>query len=220
MNLIIIGCGRIGSELALDASQQGHQITIVDRVRSAFDRLGEDFHGRMLDGDAMDRQVIERAGIEQAEGLAAVTSDDATNFVVARYASLIYHLPNVVARVYDPTRLRSFEALGIQGVASSSWGARRVEQLLTHPGTKPLATLGHEEVSIVELHVPPEIVGKPLEAMQNYGRLAVSAVLRGGSASLPDPGMLLEKDDLIVAAVPREDLMRWQELIASPEGRE
>ena len=127
MRLIIVGCGRIGAELALTSSARGHQVTVIDRERDAFERLGTGFHGRTILGSVLDQEVLQRAGIEDADGLAAVTSDDATNFVTARLARRIYQVPNIVARVFDPAQLQTFEGQGIQAVASSSWGAKRIE---------------------------------------------------------------------------------------------
>jgi trk system potassium uptake protein TrkA len=90
MNLIIVGCGRIGSELAHTVSNDNHQVTVIDHASESFERLGTSFHGRTICGDVMNQDVLTRAGIKQADGLAAVTSDDATNFAVARAAKKIF----------------------------------------------------------------------------------------------------------------------------------
>ena len=128
MNLIIVGCGRIGSELALATAQEGHQVTVIDYSFEAFERLGANFPGRTVCGDVLDQAVLHRAEIEHADGLAAVTSDDATNFVIARAAQEIFHVPNVVVRAYDPRCREAFEDLGNQGIAFVGGGGCGLER--------------------------------------------------------------------------------------------
>lgn len=201
MKLIIVGCGRIGSELALRVVKLGHQVSVIDPDNRAFERLGTNFSGRTVLGTYLDQDVLLRAGIEQADGLAAVCADDATNFVVARAAKEIFKVPNVVARTYDPLRQEAFETLGIQVVASSSWGAQRITQLLTHPGDMPLLTLGHGEVILVEQHIEEMMHGKPAVQFFVEGKSQIVAVIRGGKAYFPVSGFTLIEGDLVVLAV-------------------
>jgi trk system potassium uptake protein TrkA len=169
MKLIIVGCGRIGSELALDVCTDDHEVIVVDREPEAFARLGSDFRGRTLQGDAREQSVLVRAGVEDADGLAALTSSDEMNLVTARIARKIYNVPNVVARVYDPGHQEVFKLAGLQTVVSSSWSAHRIEQLLTHPGLIELASLGHREMGVVEVLVPAHLVGKPASSFEREG---------------------------------------------------
>ncbi len=132
MNVIIVGCGRVGVELALSL-HQNHLVTVIDPDGRSFDRLGLHFSGRTVQGEGMDRYSLMRADIENADALAAVTSSDNVNAIVARVARDIFHVKRVVARVYSPRRLPIYEKLNLQTVSSSSWGAHRIEQMLTHP---------------------------------------------------------------------------------------
>jgi trk system potassium uptake protein TrkA len=200
MKLIIVGCGRIGSELALTVVRLGHHVTIIDPDNRAFERLGTHFSGRTVLGTYLDQDVLQRAGITDADGLAAVCADDATNFVVARAAKEIFNVPNVVARTYDPLRREAFETLGIQVVASSSWGAQRVTQLLTHPGDLPLLDLGHGEILLVERKIEKALNGKTIDALQADKCYPV-AIIRGGKAFFPVTGFNLIEGDLVVLAV-------------------
>ena len=210
MNLIIVGCGRIGSELAFTVLQDGHQVTVIDRSAASFERLGTDFRGRTICSDVLNQDVLTRAGIEDADGLAAVTSDDATNFVVARAAKEIFQVSNVVVRAYDPRRHETFEALGIRSIASSSWGAERLYQLLTHPGQLTLLTLGHGEVSVVETQVGKQNQGTKLAEFSKQGHPV--AVIRDGNAILPDPNLKLQTDDLVIFSLATESLPNLQEV--------
>jgi len=206
MKLIVVGSGRFGAELAMGTFAQGHEVTLIDELGISFERLGDEFHGLTIRGNPLDRSVLERAGINDADGVAAVTSDDATNFVVARLADHIYKISNVVARVYDPLRLPTFEELGIQAVVSASWGARRIEQLLTHPGVIPLTTIGHGEVTLLEIHVPDHVIGKQITAVEESIPVNVVSIVRGGNASLSQPEAQLEKSDLLVLSVLSQDV--------------
>jgi trk system potassium uptake protein TrkA len=201
MKLIIVGCGRIGSELALTVVRQGHQVTVIDPEARAFERLGTNFTGRTVLGTYLDQDVLLRAGIADIDGLAAVSADDATNFVVAQAAKEIFNVPNVVARTYDPLRREAFETLGIQVVASSSWGAQRVYQLLTHPGKLPLLTLGHGEVILVEQTVGESLQGKIIDKLQEDGEYCPVALIRGGKAMLPSPDLKLLQGDLVIVSM-------------------
>src|SRR5574341_883313 len=132
--IIVVGCGRVGRELALSVFRKGHSVAVVDVNPSAFDRLGSEFRGRTGQGDGFAEDVLKRAGIETADAVAAVTTSDSVNIVVARVARDLYHIPHGVARVYNPRRAPIYEKLGLQTIASSSWGAQRIEQLILHPG--------------------------------------------------------------------------------------
>jgi trk system potassium uptake protein len=200
-NIIVIGCGRVGSELAQSISQQGAAVTVMDREASAFDRLPAGFRGRLVQGDALDRETLERAGIATAHGLAAVTSSDSANIVSARIARDIYKVEHVVARVYDPTRAPVYERLDIQTIASSSWGAQRIEQLLLHPGLRSVYTAGNGEVEIYEITVPNHWHGRPLSHFIPAGQAIAVALARGGRAHLPlTDGELHGQDVLQVSA--------------------
>jgi trk system potassium uptake protein TrkA len=196
MNVIVVGCGRVGVELALGLGGR-HLVTVIDTNARAFDRLGSDFIGRTVHGEALDRDVLNRAGIEGADALAAVTTSDNVNVIVARLARDLYHLPRVVARVYNPRRNTIYEKFGLQTVASSSWGAQRMEQLLLHPGQHTLLSAGHGEVQLYEISVPGEWSGRPLsDLVPDDGARAV-ALVRSGRALLPERSSVLQAQDIL-----------------------
>ncbi len=213
MNLIIIGCGRIGSELAEEVCNAGHSVTIVDREPKAFERLSADFSGRTIQGDARELEVLKRADIENADGLAALTSSDEMNLVVARVAKKIFDVPNVVARVYDPRHQEAFLEAGLQTVLSSSWSAHRIEQLLTHPGLRELASLGHHEVSLIEVQVPDHLVGKSAMAFNLEGIALPAAILRAGHAQMVADSTVLEEGDLVILSVDHDGLPRLEAML-------
>ncbi|MCS6909490.1 MAG: NAD-binding protein [Anaerolineales bacterium] len=200
-NIIIVGCGRVGTELAISLCCKQHRVTVMDANAQALQRLGPEFTGRTVQGDGMDREALKRAGIHQAHALAAVTSSDSVNIVVARTAQQIYNVPRVVARVYNPRRAPVYQKLGLQTIASSSWAAQRIEELILRPGMRHLHGVGSGEVQVYELEVPSEWNGRRIsDVLPPQGALAL-ALTRGGHAFLPTPDTVLQTHDLLQVSV-------------------
>jgi trk system potassium uptake protein TrkA len=198
MNLIVLGCGRVGAELCYHLFKRGHQIVVVDINRDAFNRLHPDFRGRTLEGEGLAEGVLERAGIREADGLAAVTNSDMLNAVVAHAARIIYNVPNVVARNYDPNLRTIIEAFGLQAVGSTYWGAQRVEELLMNPSQRMVYSAGNGEVEVYEVRVPQEWNGRTLgELLEPLNQCYPVALSRAGRSSLPEPGTKLQTGDML-----------------------
>lgn len=199
MNVIIVGCGRVGVELALSL-HANHSVAVVDSEPRSFDRLGLDFMGRTVQGDALDRDALQRAGIENAHALAAVTASDNVNTIVARVARDVFHLPRVVARLYNPRRLPIYEKLGLQTVSSSAWGAHRIEQLLLHSGMQSLYGAGNGEVQVYEMTIPAEWSGRRLAELVPADAAVAVALTRAGIAMLPASEFVLATADVLQAS--------------------
>jgi trk system potassium uptake protein TrkA len=212
-NILIVGCGRVGVELAHSISAKGHHVTVMDTNLQSFDRLGPGFSGRTVQGDALDQDSLKRAGIDQAHGLAAVTTSDSANIVAARIARDIFHVEHVVARVYDPSRAPIYEHMGLQTIASSSWGAGRIEQLLLHPGLRSLVAAGNGEVQIYEVSVPEAWAGRDLGSVLPAGQALPVAVTRGGRALLPSLDFELHGSDLLQLSATAEGAATLRRLL-------
>lgn len=198
MNFFIVGCGRVGSELALRLFQNGHTVVVIDREREALNSLPPDFRGRIIEGDVLSEQMLERAGIAEADGLATVTNSDTLNAVVGHVARTIYNVPIVVTRNYDPAMLSVLEAFGCNVVSSTSWGAQRIQELLLDPSFRTTFSAGNGEVEIYEILIPTAWDGKSLGDLlrNNPGCLPV-AITRAGRALLPDSNTALQTGDLL-----------------------
>ena len=198
MNFIIVGCGRVGAELCHHLFKSGHQVVVVDSNKQAFNRLHPDFRGRTLEGEGLAESVLERAGIREADGLAAVTNSDTLNAVVAHIARTFYDVSNVVARNYDPNLRAVIEAFGLQTVGSTYWGAQRVEELLMNPSQKAVYSAGNGEVEVYEVLIPENwntrTLGELLSPLKQCYPVALS---RAGRASLPQMEMKLQTGDLL-----------------------
>lgn len=197
MRIIIIGCGRVGAGLAQSLSLQGHEVIVVDNDPTAFERLGPSFKGQTVVGVGFDREVLLRAGVERADGLAAVTVSDEANVVAARLASQVFRVPRVVARLYDPRKAEIYRRLGLQTISPITWGVNRIADLLSYSQLEVVLSLGGGEVDIVEAEVPPLLVGRTVNAMTIFGEVHVVAISRGGKTFLPTLGTVFQEGDRI-----------------------
>jgi trk system potassium uptake protein TrkA len=198
MNFIVVGCGRVGAELCYHLFKSGHQVVVVDINKESFNRLHPDFRGRTLEGEGLAEGVLERAGIREADGLAAVTNSDTLNAVVAHAARIMYDVHNVVARNYDPNLRPIIEAFGLQTVGSTSWGAQRVEELLMNPTQRMVYSAGNGEVEVYEVQIPDEWSDRTLaELLQPLKECFPVALSRAGKSSLPDLQVELQEGDLL-----------------------
>lgn len=198
MNFIVVGCGRVGAELALRLYKSGHQVVVVDQNEESFNRINPEFRGRTVHGETLRDDVLERAGIKSADGLAAVTNSDTLNAVVSHAAHTIYNIPVVVCRNYDPRLRGMLESFGLQIVSSTAWGAQRTEELLTSVSSRAVFSAGNGEVEVYELVVPDAWAGRTWDDLctGNVGSLPV-ALARAGRAILPDANTKLESGDVL-----------------------
>ncbi len=135
MKVIIVGCGRLGAHLARRLDHEGNDVVVIDRNAEAFSRLGSEFRGRMVFGTGIDEDILRRAGIENADAFIAVTNGDNTNAMASEIAKLVFHVPRVVARLYDPVREDTFHALGLmETVCPTVIGSDKIHELITGDG--------------------------------------------------------------------------------------
>lgn len=219
MNFIIVGCGRVGAELAYRLFQKGHQVAVIDQVAAALNNLPTDFRGRTVEGEALATDVLRRAGIEQADGLAAVTNSDSLNAVVAHVAKTVYHVPQVVVRNYHPRWRALHEAFGLQVVSSTSWGAQRIEELLYPAFARSVFSAGNGEVEIYELSVPEAWHGRTLQDLLPAGECLAVALTRVGKAILPSPENRLEAGDIVCLSATLVAIDALRERLQTPQGR-
>jgi trk system potassium uptake protein len=131
MRVVILGCGRIGSSLAIELDRQGHTVGIVDLRHEAFQRfLPSNFRGRLVLGHGIDEDVLRRAGLEQADCFVALTNEDNTNVMAAQVAGLIFHVPKIICRIYDREREETFRQLGLRTFAPIEMAAARIKELV------------------------------------------------------------------------------------------
>jgi trk system potassium uptake protein TrkA len=201
MRVIVVGCGRVGSELAQRLQSEGHDVVIVDKNRNAFRRLPEGWGGQTVVGFGFDRDTLEEAGVRRAGALAAVTSGDNTNILTARIARENFEISRVVARIYDPRRAVIYQRLGIPTVATVSWTVDQVVRRLLPDEAITAWTDPTGEVSMVEHLLPDLWCGRSLSELSQGDRFRPVLVTRAGSARLADPTTVGQEGDLLLFAV-------------------
>jgi trk system potassium uptake protein TrkA len=197
VHVVVVGCGRVGSELALKLEQAGHSVAVVDRSARAFRRLHPDFAGLKITGIGYDRDTLAEAGIERAQAFAAVTYGDNSNIVCARIAHETYEIPNVVARIKDPRRALIFQRLGIPTVATVSWATDQVMRRLFPSETEHDWIDPSAKVCLLERTLPAKAVGRKLGELNEPGRFWLTAVSRFGSAMIATGDIVGQDGDIV-----------------------
>jgi trk system potassium uptake protein TrkA len=208
MRVIIVGCGRVGSELANALSAERYEVVVIDRNPLSFARLSREFGGRMLTGVGFDRDILQKADIEGAYALAATTDSDNVNIVVAVTAKETFKVPHVVARIYDPQAAEIYRQEGIPTVTPTLMAANTMRTMIVHPRLAKLATCGSGEVEFITIEVPTALAGHTVRDLTIPGEYLVSALVRRGQAMVPTPDTPLEAGDVLhiaaaVTAVPK-----------------
>jgi trk system potassium uptake protein TrkA len=201
MHIVIMGCGRVGSQLARQLSAGGHSVAIVDRDPEAFRRLGPDFRGSQVAGVGFDRDTLLRARITEAHAFAAVSSGDNSNIIAARVAREQFGVQTVVARIYDQKRAEVYERLGIPTVATVPWTTDRLLREIIPDGVISEWRDPTGKAAIVALPFHPSWVGRSLRELEAACGAHTAFIIRFGDALLPDEGTVVQDGDLVYAAV-------------------
>jgi trk system potassium uptake protein TrkA len=215
MHFVIMGCGRVGAELTIQLAQGGHTVAIVDKRREAFDRLPPGFEAKTLVGIGFDREVLEQAGIKEADAFIAVSNGDNSNIVSARVAREHFKVPKVIARIYDPRRAEIYERLDIPTVATVRWAAKQVQYLLFHGKETMRDSLAGGSLLHLQVELPPHLVGKKISSVTSDGEVEVIGVDRGGSGFIPIEDSTFQEGD-VVHFVVHKDAVDKLDLLLEP----
>ncbi len=218
MHVVVVGCGRVGSELAGTLEQADHTVAVIDKRSTAFRRLPPGFAGQRVVGFGFDRDHLQEAGIERAGAVAAVTNGDNSNILVARIARETFGIEHVVARIYDPRRAQIYQRLGIPTVATVSWTTDQVMRRLL-PGDQVHEWVdASAKVGLVERQLPVAWGGKKLAGLNEPGEFWITAVTRFGAAQVAAPELVGQEGDVLhfVAAIDSLDALA-QRLEHGPE---
>jgi trk system potassium uptake protein TrkA len=214
MRVIIVGCGRVGANLANALSIERHTVVVIDRNPLSFGRLSREFNGQMLTGVGFDREILQKADIEGAEALAATTDSDNVNIVVAVTAKEMFKVPRVVARIYDPEAAEIYRHEGIPTVTPTLLAARTMKAMIAHPQLVILSALGSGEVKIVEAEVTKPVVGRTLQDLIVPGESMIHAIVRRGQAMIPRADTRLEAGDVLHITVATRAIVNLEKLLA------
>jgi trk system potassium uptake protein TrkA len=215
VHVVVVGCGRVGSGLAVGLAQQGHSVAIMDKVARSFRRLPGGWPGTTVVGSGFDREDLDRAGARTADALAAVTSGDNSNILTARIARENYGIANVVARIYDPRRAEIYQRLGIPTVATVTWTIDQVLRRLLPETVTGEWTDATGQLVLVEHALPESWAGKRLYDLGLEGRANLVAVTRGGVPRLDVSAMVGQEGDVLHVAVMKDAMVDLERRIAT-----
>ncbi len=214
MHVIVVGCGRVGSGLALELVGDGHSVSVIDKNPEAFRRLPPDWGGLNVVGACFDRDVLERAGASGARALAAVTNGDNSNILAARIARETFEVPHVVARIYDPRRAEIYQRLGIPTVATVTWTTQQVLRKLFPERSAAEWSDPSGVIQLVERAVPRSWCGRRLSALEAETGGRIVAVSRAGKPQLGPGNLVGQEGDLLFVAVNFASRSRLDEVLA------
>lgn len=192
-----MGCGRVGSTLALSLESQGHDVAVIDSSSAAFRRLGSSFEGKRVTGLGFDRDTLREAGIEDAYAFAAVSNGDNSNILAARVARETYSVEHVVARIYDPGRAEIYQRLGIPTVGTVRWTSDQMLRRLLPQGSVPEHTDPSGLVVIADVPLNPAWIGRRMSEIESTSGAKVVYVTRLGEGMMPGVDTVYQDGDLV-----------------------
>ena len=200
MYVIIVGCGRVGSELARLLSSEGHNVVIIDKNPGSFNRLGNAFNGLTLVGNGFDLNLLRQAGVEKADAVCVVTNGDNTNLITAQVAKKIFKVPKVIARVYDPQRARIYEALGLDVISGTILFASMLRDKIIESKFSSYL-IETKELGVIEVEVKKEMAGLTIKDINIPQEFLVVAIIRLDGVFIPEPGTIVKEKDVLMAVV-------------------
>ena len=214
MHVVIVGCGRVGSSLARQLLSDGHSVAVIDKRAASFERFLADWDGLKIVGYGFDRDRLQEAGIERADALAAVTSGDNSNIMVARIAKETYQVGRVMARIYDPRRAGVYERLGIPTVATVEWTTDQALRRLLPDTNRTEWVDPTGGVALVERRLPDSWVGRKVGELDGPSWKVVS-LTRAGKASLADLNLIVQENDTVTLAVAGDAMDALEQHVAA-----
>jgi trk system potassium uptake protein len=213
---VIMGCGRVGSTLALSLENQGHDVAVIDTSRAAFRRLGSSFEGKRVTGLGFDRDTLMEAGIEKAYAFAAVSNGDNSNILAARVARETYGVEHVVARIYDPGRAEIYQRLGIPTVGTVRWTADQMLRRLLPQGSIPEHTDPSGHIVIADVPVNPAWIGRRITGLESASGARVAYLTRLGEGILPGADTVYQDGDLVHLVTTSTELTSVEQILDQP----
>lgn len=198
MYVIIVGCGRVGSELAKLLSSEGHDVVVVDKNPASFERLGGTFNGLTLVGNGFSLNLLKQAGIEKADAFCAVTNGDNTNLISAQAAKKIFKVTKVIARVYDPQRAHIYAALGLEIISGTILFAAMLRDKIIESRFSSYL-IETKELGVIEIEARDNLAGKTIQEVNIPGELMVVAIRRLSGVVIPEPSTSIRQKDTLMA---------------------
>ena len=203
MNVLVVGCGTVGSRLASTLSRMGHDVSVIDRDGESFAYLDDDFSGYTITGVPIDQEALRKAGIEGCDVVAAMTPNDSINVMVSQLAKEIFKVPKVLTRIYDPQRETIFAQLGLNTICPTALTVDASISMLTHRDQIKYVTFDAATLSLSTISVAPKYNGYNLRSMEfSLNELPVSIIRGDGKMTIinKDTDIVVYSTDRLVLA--------------------
>ncbi|NQS99835.1 MAG: TrkA family potassium uptake protein [Candidatus Omnitrophica bacterium] len=218
MYVIIIGCGRVGSELAKLLADAGHNVVVIDKNADSFKQLGADFNGLTITGNGFDVDLLKEAGVDQADAFCTVTDNDNANIMSGQVAKKIFHISKVITRINDAQYAHLYKELGIDIVNSTTLLASEIRNKIQESRFSSFF-LEDARLNVMEIETGPKSVGKAVEELNLPGELLITAIRKKNNnlviASTRD---IVKQGDLLLAVVKTESLAKVKKLLGLVKG--
>ncbi len=200
MYVIIVGCGRVGAELAKLLSNEGHDVVVIDKSQDSFNRLGNTFNGLTMTGNGFDLELLKQVGIEKADAFCTVTNGDNTNLISAQVAKKIFKVPKVIARVYDPQRAHIYAALGLDIISGTTLFASMLRDKIIESHFSSYL-IESKDLGVFEIEVKDDLIGKTPAAINIPQEFMIVAIRRLSGVIIPEADTIFKAKDVLMAVI-------------------
>lgn len=209
--MIIVGCGKLGSGLAMDLVKKGHKVTVIDSDPEAFELLGKDFSGKTIVGIGFDKNILEEAQISSSDAIIACSKSDEANALIGRISRNIYKVPKVISRLYDPRRAEIYRSLGIQTISTTTWGVHQAAEMLSYDQLDCVSSI--RDMEMIRIETPELLVGRTVNELTVTGEIQVVGICRRDKTFMPTRGTAFQKNDVIFIAALASSIDRLKTLL-------
>ncbi len=203
MQIIIIGCGKVGAKLAHTLSKDGHDVVIVSGDSKYFKNLSPDFNGLTLTGVPIDQDVLKSAGIETADAFVAVTEDDNTNIMACQVAKEIFKVSKVIARIYNPSREHVFHQFGLETICPTDITVNVMRSLVDVVNNISTHTLGNTSIVFKQQPVLDRDINRKIEHIRVKEGMIMGVIRTGSFLFANNAGRIMQEDVLVIADTAR-----------------
>ena len=208
---MIVGCGRVGSQLAVLLSQEGHNVTIIDKNADSFKRLGGTFNGVTAVGNAFDEKLLRELKIDKQDAFVSVTSGDNTNLMASQIARKMFKVPRVIARVYDPERADIYKKFDLDIISGTILVAAMIrDKIIENRFTGYLIETG--ELGVIEIIASKDLAGKRVSDMNIPDEFSVVVIERKKKVIITETFTKIELDDKIMGLVRTTSLNKVKQI--------
>jgi len=209
MYVVIMGCGRLGAQIATQLSVKDYDVVVIDEEPQAFEQLGTGFNGMTVIGTGIDLEVQKKAGVDNADVFAALTSDDNTNIMAAQVAKEIFKVPKVIARIYDPKREYVYHQLGLESICPTNVGADIVRNYIESDTL--CCRVNYATVDIVEFKAGKTMAGRKVAELDKADDIRIMIVVRDEIQHVATGEWVIEEGDTLMAAMAHDYRLEFKQ---------